>query len=433
LDIKSHENKNNLKKYSFSAYLICFIFLYALFALNRIKKTLSFSVEGVTVTNEIWIVVLICFLLSINRRRKQLLYKYNFYLGICLFLYILVVIMGGFNIDSISQYIYSVFIFITPILLYFKISNFSNDDIIFLFKIIIIMCLIYAIFAIVLTKNYAFFMGLLGNPIDNYRYYSQYRPSMMLGSSITVSYYFNLTLPICFYIFYKSKKKKWRIISASTIAINLLATFVLLSRAASLCSIFIILYNIFFIKNNENKYSGKIILFILFVIAGIYSFQNYDLSRLTIGFDASSSSVYERLMASSLGLYIFSKNPIIGSGMGRFFKRVYENRYIVVDGFSGLIDPHNMYVLVLSETGLIGFILIIMIFLILFKSFSNIQEKMLRQTAYLTLFAFLFDAMGGSHLFNEISYSIIFWIYMGLFNRISIKDRIKVVNLKEEK
>lgn len=433
-DMYINKLKHKTQNYSFQVHLILFIFLYALFALDRIKKTLSFTVDGIAVTNEIWIIVLIYLLTNMTKKKGQTsFYKYNFYFGILLFLYMIVIVMGAFNADSISQYIYATLLFIIPTSLFFMTSGLTSNDIDFLLKIIVATCLFYATFAIILTTNYAFFMSLVGNPVDDYRYYSQYRASMMLGSSITVSYYLNLTLPLCFYLFFTSKDRKWRNISALAITVNIAASFVLLSRAAALCTIFIIIINLLFVKSDIEKNIRKLLLVILIIVAGIYLSKNYDLSRLAMGFDTSGSSIAARLTASNLGLYIFSKYPIFGSGLGKYFKRVYDCRYIIIDGIEGLIDPHNMYVLILSETGLIGLIVVIMMFLILFKCFSHIKEIALRQTAYITLFAFLFDAMGGSHLFNEISYSIIFWVYMGLFNAISIKDRINMVDLRREK
>src|SRR5690606_27005691 len=112
------------------------------------------------------------------------------------------------------------------------------------------------------------------------------------------------------------------------------------------------------------------------------------------GFSLSGSSVSERLTASKLGLYIFSIYPLFGSGIGRYFERIYSDRYINVEGLTGLIDPHNLYVLILSELGIIGLIVTIILFIYLFKRFSFIKEITLRQTGYLILFVFLFDAFG---------------------------------------
>jgi len=421
------KTKDNIKsKHLFSVYLICFIFLYALFAMDRVKKILSLTVEGYTITNQFWIIPLISLLLygyKIVKTQQISFNKDNIFFLIYIYLYILIIIVGGFNIGSISQFGYAGLLFIIPMLLFFPISKYSYEDIRILFKVFIITCLIYEFFTIILVKNYAFFMGIVGNPVDNYRYYSQYRATMMLGSSITVSYYFNLTLPLCFYMFYSSIDKKWRIISVFTIAVNVIASFALLSRAATLSTILILILNIFFFKNKTKSKNRKTILFILVIAAGMYASMNYDLSRLLMGFSSSEDSMSARLAAGNVGLFIFNKHPIIGSGIGKYFERVYDSKYIDVDGIIGLIDPHNMYILIMSELGIVGLIITILLFIHLFKRFSHIKDKYLKQTAYLTLAVALLDALGGSHILNEISYATIFWIYMGVFNAVATKDR----------
>lgn len=421
---KQHVIKKE-KRY-LSTFLISFIFLYALFVPTRIKILASFKVEGIKTTNEMWIIPLIFLILYITKyiNTKLLIKSKNSFFVIILYMYILIIVVGGFNAISMSQYIYAALLFLLPILLFFSVSYCDVNDIKFLLKLFVIVCLIYSVFAIILSTRYAFFMDLVGNPIDKYRGYKQYRASMMLGSSIAVSYYFNMTLPICFYVFYESIENKWKIISALSIITNIIATFLFLSRAAVLCMVLIIIFLLFFIKNNKNKVILKTILLIFLMMSIILIIKKYDLSRLSLGFDKSESSIALRLTSGKLGLHIFSKYPILGSGMGRYFERAYTNNYISVDGLIGLVDPHNMYVLILSETGLIGLFIILVMFLTLFIRFLNIKKRMLRQTACMVLFAFLFDAMGGSHLFISMSFSILFWIYMGVFNNVYIRDNI---------
>ena len=421
-----YNNKIYKKKYPLGVYFIIFIFLYSLFAIGRIKVIFSFTVENMATTNEIGIILLIClflFIYNIVKREKVSFDRYSFYLGICLLLLIIDIIIGAYNAISIQQYIYSLLILITPILLFFITSKLDMKSIAFLCKIFVVTCMGYSIFAIILSTNYAFFMGLLGNPIEAYSNYSQIRPSMMLGTSITVSYYFNITLPFCFYMFYNSNQKIWVRISAISIGANIVATLILLSRAATFVMVLTVSYYLFFIDKRKKSFKMKITLIILLIIAGIIVANKYDLTRLAIGLDKTDNSVNARLEASRLGLSIFNEYPIFGSGMGRFFERIYDNRYITVNGITGLVDPHNMYILALSETGIIGFVLIGTIFLVLFNSFSFIRQKSLRKSSYITIISLLICSIGGSHLINEISFSIVFWIYMGVFNAISIKDR----------
>lgn len=417
------------KKNPFLIYLIIFIFLYALFAFERIKEIASFRIEGFAVTNELWIIPFSLFLYYFLKKRNPgsiSIRKVNIIFIVIVFFYIINILIGGMNLDSYSQYFYASALFLVPMLLYFPTSRLNRESINFSLRVLVVTCLIYAILAIVLTTNYAYFMDLVGNPTGDYRYYSHYRASMMLGSSITVSYYLNLTLPICFYLFYKSKERKWRIISAVTIALNVIATFLLLSRAASLISILIVTAYLLIISGGRKGNGKKIIILFTMLIPLLYAFLNYDLSRITMGFDYNSTE--GRFLAANLGLYIFSQFPIFGSGVGRFFERAYDYRYIEVDGITGLIDPHNLYILILSELGIVGIFLTISMFIYLFTRFKFIKDKVLRQTAILTIISFSIGALGGSQLMNEISFATIFWIYMGLFNAVSINDRFLSTN-----
>ncbi len=418
---------NNLTKRTdvFSISVLSFVYLYALFAPYRIKHMFSFIVEGRPITNEIWLIIAFVFILSlnnINRNQQNRSGGATGFLRNIIFAYVAIILIGGFTAISVSQYIYASILFLCPMLLFFPVSKLDHNTVEVLFRLFIVTCLVYAIFAIVLTTNYAYFMILVGNPIRS-SYYLQTRASMMLGSSITVSYYFNLTLPLCFFIYYRSEVKKWRIVALFAIIANVAATFVLLSRIAFLCAVGILLFYILFAGSKKYKVRNKIIFGILFIAMMIYIYQYYDLSRLFMGFNfGSGASDASRIAAAMLGVSIFSAYPLFGSGMGRFYERIYEYRFIEFNGTIGLIDPHNMYVLILSELGLSGIIVTIVMFIKLYSHFSHISDRNLRATAYVTLTAFLFDAMGGSHLFNEISFAVIFWIYMGAFNALVIKS-----------
>ncbi|KAB2494538.1 O-antigen ligase family protein [Priestia endophytica] len=415
-------NKNT-KKYSILPMIILFILFYALFSPDRIKKTFSLIIHERNVTNEIWLIPLATVIsyLYIKQMKRKVASTHNFYIGICIYIYLIVIAIGAFNATSFSQYIYASLIFTIPFLMLFVTSHLNREEIDYIIKRIILINLIYSILAIILSTNYAYFMNLMGNPVDDYRYYSQYRASMMIGSSITVSYYMNLTLPLCFYLFYSSDNRKWKIISSLAILTNIIATLVLLSRNATFTMLVITLLSFFLLRAKRGNYKTKVAMVVGLVISGIIASNSYDLSRLMNGFSSQGNSISERLEAGNLGIYIFSKYPIFGSGMGKFFERIYDNRNISVDGVPGLVDPHNMYIFMLSELGLIGLCLLALIIFILFRSFSLMRNKILRRTGYITLIAFIINQAGGSQLINEISYSVVFWTYIGLFNAHSLK------------
>ena len=229
-------------------------------------------------------------------------------------------------------------------------------------------------------------------------------------------------------MFYTNKEKKWKRISLVAIIFNILATFILLSRLASLSAILVTIFYLLFVRSTSKNYFRQKVLFLLVAIIGFYIIIiNYDLSRLFIVINLDVGSIESRGTAALLGLRIFFDNPIFGSGMGRHYLRAYTNKYISYNGIAGLVDPHNLYVMIFSELGITGSVIIFGLLLVLIFHLRKICQKNFRKTAYCIIFTMLLNSMGGSQIMNEISFSIIFWIYMSIFK----SDNVKVVNEKK--
>lgn len=407
-------------------YIILISFFYALFAFDRIKKTFAFTVEGFTTSNQIWMIpLLLIILLIVSLASKRLVIRKEIIMFLCIIsLYFSVLLIGGFNASSYSHYLYALLLFFVPILLYILTSSVSIKSLKRIIYVILYTSLIYAILAIILTNNYSFFMNFIGNELS-YEYYSHYRASMMIGSSIVVSYYFNLTLPLLFYLFYESKKSKTKFVTLISIIVNIIATLLLLSRLASIIAILICLSYLFIMALRRGTIIKTSIISGMITIGVGVSIITFDLSRILMGFGSEGATIEGRMDSIKLGLSIFYDAPLFGSGVGSFFERVYESREISYQGISGLIDPHNMYIMALSESGILGVMVLLFLFIFLFKTFRNIRKDLLRYTAYITLFVFLLGGLGGSHIFININYSIIFWIYMGVFTALSYTDKYK--------
>jgi O-antigen ligase len=282
--------------------------------------------------------------------------------------------------------------------------------------------LIYALLAIFASNNFGLLMELLGNQTNQY-YYSQYRASLMLGSTITVSYYLVLSLPICLFLNFTSSNKRWKRISFITILSVFIAIAILGSRISFIISVFIMSYYMLFVKNNNGRSYKKVALIIVLILLTIFAYDMFDLSRIFSGFSDNSTS--SRISAMKLGMYIFSQNPVIGSGLGKYFTRIYSERIINVDGIFGLVDPHNLYILILSELGFVGLALFLLIIIVNVGYFKYINNPILRKTAYMVIVVALLSFVGGSQLFNEISYSVIFWSHFSLFKAIGRRDHNK--------
>jgi len=425
--------KNNKKKirFSFSIFLIIMVLIYILFALKRIKYSLSFEINNFKISNEFWIfpiILLIKFFYNKNFKKSKLNIKNNLQLLICLFFIICIILFGGFKVENNKQFLLALMELIIPMLFIFSITIYDIDYFDIILKLIVFFNLIYSILAIIAVSRFGYLMEILGNQ-SNLQYYSQYRASLMIGSSITVSYYFNITLPFCFYAYIAHKEKLWKLLDIITIILNIIATFLLQSRLASLISIIIVLYYMILVNSNNFSFFKKIFILIFGIVLCINIFNKYDLSRLYLGFNDYSTIL--RIYSMKLGLYFFEKNPLLGSGLGKYYLRFYSNSELDINGNFGLIDPHNTYVFILSEMGILGLLAFIIYFIIIINNFKYIKNNSLKKSAYIFLIAYFVGALGGSQIVNEISFATLFWIYISIFRAISLRDYF-AINLSEQ-
>lgn len=74
------------------------------------------------------------------------------------------------------------------------------------------------------------------------------------------------------------------------------------------------------------------------------------------------------------GLKIFKDNYFIGAGPKLYPKLAAQEKY-AIDKFSVAPHPHNFYIQLLAETGLIGFSLVFFFFIFLFKFYFKLYKK----------------------------------------------------------
>ncbi|XFA99110.1 O-antigen ligase family protein [Candidatus Izemoplasma sp. B36] len=408
------KRKNSIsQKLDIRDYVSLIVIFYSLFALNRIKSIWSPIIDGFKTTNEIWIYPLI-FIIAIIFSKKKFRINKNTNVGIILISFmIILVFLGAFKLESIDQFLYGSAIFLIPIIYLFIYKNGKNRDSII--KWMIYFSIIYSILAIISSFNYASIMSFLGN-IVNYQYYDLYRASLMLGSSITVSYYLNISLPLIFFILYKKNTSRIeKLIYITGILLNVIATILLQSRLSTLIMCIIIIYYIFFYdtKVSYKKIVSKVSILSMVIIIIFILFFEFNVDRLIMGF--SDSSTKGRIEAMTLFTNIFKKNIFLGSGIGRYYTRIYSYRFIYYDGITSLIDPHNMFILMLSEIGIFGFVTYLLIIINALKRIIKTEDNEAKKTGCLLIFIIFMFSLGGSHLMNEISFSIIVYIYLSVF------------------
>ena len=402
-------NKAKLKP---SSCVLIFIVIYALFAFRRIKAIGLPYLNGTVLNNLIIVIPLLALFLVFICANK---FCFEKRLSRLFLLFVFISLISLFNYKSIAQSLYAFFLFLVPILLFFCVGKNEYHSFGRIVTLFVLLSLAYSVLAIIASFNYGTLLSKIGITNIDDQYNSQYRASLMIGSGITVSYFLNATLPLAFLKLYTTGKKRTKLFYIVVIILNAAATIIENSRLAVASMLLIILFCSFFFKKQDFKNLWK--KFFVVIASGIVLLvliNRIDVSRLFMGFKDASTS--ERMDAFKLAIHIFRKNPLFGKGLGTYFYRAWsDQRYITVDGITGLIDPHNTQALLLAETGLIGTALFYLFLFFVFVKFIKIQNILVKKTAIIFFVAYLLGSLGGTQLITEISYSSIIWIMMGLF------------------
>jgi len=171
---------------------------------------------------------------------------------------------------------------------------------------------------------------------------------------------------------------------------------------------------------------NKVKAFLLIIIMFFYSFCCFQFSpHSTQRFETISSTNstvqpnYERILMWNSATNMFLDHPIIGVGIGNYHKE-YISQYQSPLSKENQYHPHNVILSMLSQTGIIGTIGYLLLFIYLYyKSiFSYIKKKNVIDLAYLSsLLAFsingLTDCNFVGHNLKELTY--IFYLITGTY------------------
>lgn len=162
-----------------------------------------------------------------------------------------------------------------------------------------------------------------------------------------------MALPIAVSEFFISKSKPWKILSAMTFFLILFSVPATLSRGGLITLIAVL---VFMSVNNRKAYQ-----FILptLVIAGIifaifFSAGVIRLDLLGITTPQRIGALVGRFSAMRSAFLVFIHHPVFGVGIGNFIK--FYHSYSLLPSSYGAFVAHNMYLEILADLGLVGFI-----------------------------------------------------------------------------
>jgi len=167
--------------------------------------------------------------------------------------------------------------------------------------------------------------------------------------------------------------------------------------------------------NLKTFFLAKILTIAVFSIA-FYSSQTFNnrISQIFDNYDnyyvEPATSIGLRMSFSINTINLFLENPILGIGTGDFPEEyVLENRkYIKANNFKYheslfTVNPHNMYLYVLSLFGMFGGIVFLYFFYTLFKTASNVKNKSIKNAGFATIAFFLLINLGDTYLLGHFT------------------------------
>lgn len=186
-------------------------------------------------------------------------------------------------------------------------------------------------------------------------------------------------------------------------------------------SLFIVFFIIIFLSINK-----KIYLLLIFSLLIITSYNLFQISPNSINrlqtISSTNSNVqpnYERILMWQSALNMFIEHPITGIGIGNYHKE-YVSHYRSPLSKEDTWHPHNVLLSMLAQSGLIGTIGYLLLFIYLYyKSISNyIKDKNIIDLTFLSsLLAFslngLTDCNFVGHNLKELTY--MFYFITGMY------------------
>ena len=396
------------------------------------------QISGPLLTDLFLILIAVFFLFS-NKNDKEFRLFETKYWKIFLIFYI--------YISSRSFFVDDLFLSLKSTLPYLRFIIFSlaifyffkkNNNLIKYFYVILFITLCILIFD-------GYFQFLTGKNIFGFK---QLRPDRLGGlffDELILGSYLQKIMPIfiTFYFFNKN------IINKNIVCVFLLLSYFLVFLSGERSSFLLI--NLFFILFLPFVISLKKIIYLfitVFLLTLIIINFNTELKSRWI--DQMYSHVVRKgpsnniYMPEHIGLFvaaidIFKKNPLIGSGVKTFrinCKYVDENNKIKIkknipNASFCSTHPHNYYLQLLAETGLLGFLFIVILFLlivikylkILINSFKNKKENFNKSYACImsALVATFWPFITTGSFFNNWNSSIIF-LTLGIYLFVKSND-----------
>jgi len=173
-----------------------------------------------------------------------------------------------------------------------------------------------------------------------------------------------------------------------------------------------------------DKKRVKSIILILVLMPGIF-FTAYKTSNLfheRVDLAVKEISGYSFMSDSSIGQrfnfvinswQVIKENPIIGIGTGDFPQEYQKINQKKSPDLRSTTNPHNMYILVLMELGIVGIVSMLAIFYYQFKLSFKSPKKIIRDSGFTLPALFLVMMLSDSYLLGH--YTTLMFVFFSSF------------------
>jgi O-antigen ligase len=371
--------------------------------------------------------------------KKQIKVQFNYVFFLISFFYIIV------NLSSfMSQDLNSIFkslAYFRFFLFYLFIINFFNNYYFKLLIKIILFCLLFIYIDIIyqyLTGkdffgyepglNLTRYQGPFGEELISGAYIKKYLfLSLILLLSINKNYLLNIYILLSIVIVFITGEKMSFILTI--FGVGLFMLFDLKNNKNLLFGIISFLIIIFLFLNNPHIENEK--------LKKIHNRYNKDF-KIALGIDVKKK-FNERFFSNSVhfihwatAFELFKQKPFFGHGIKQFrnkclnvkaitLKNNYNINLDLGKNYRCTTHPHNFYLELISETGIISLMIILLLYIFYFKRILNLENRNYKISIFLCLLVYIFPiASTGSFFTNHNSFH--FWFIISLVEFIYINQ-----------
>lgn len=322
-------------------------------------------VSGPFIPDLILSIISILFLFYIIGNRKySFFYKNKFFL-FCFSFYLLCILsslLSDYIYFSLKSSLFHIRFVIFSLFFYFLLEK--NRKI-----LLYIFYSIFLTFIILIFDGffqYTFGKNIIGIPIAGPRLTSFFGNEMIYGSYL--SRLFPLLIGL-YYFYINSFSNKFKYFFWTICFLNIFAVFMSGERAAYL---YVALFILFFGFMTFRKLKDLVLIGMSIIVIPLIliSFSPSVKDRMIgdtykqIGLSEGKIYAFSEMHQGHylVALDLFKKNPILGVGPKNFRQHCYNNAMYSYKPYICATHPHNTYVQLLAETGIIGFFIITMLF-----------------------------------------------------------------------